>query len=306
MTTFPAHAVPEHAPQLRRVSDRRSLTSFLNPVTMTTDLWRLRGLIGQFALRSISERNRGSHLGLLWTVLQPLLMLAVYTFVFAVVWQAKWGAAESPHGTASFAITVFAGLLLFEVFGASAGQAPTTIVNNPNYVKKVVFPLEVLPIASVLVSTLLAGVSVGVLLLGKLLTGTEWLGGADARVSSTLHLFPLVLPAVMSLSAGVALGLAALGVFLRDIRPLVQGMLLQVLFFMTPIFYPIERVPEAFRAVLAWNPLAVIVESGRRTLVNGQTPDWVALGAVTLIGLVSLQMGYAVFMKAKRGFADVL
>jgi lipopolysaccharide transport system permease protein len=119
-------------------------------------------------------------------------------------------------------------------------------------------------------------------------------------------MFPAVLPALVSLSAGVALGLSALGVFLRDIRPLVQGMLLQVLFFMTPIFYPIERVPEAFRAVLAWNPLAVIVESGRRTLVMGAAPDWAALGVVTLVGLVVMQAGYAVFMKSKRGFADVL
>lgn len=273
---------------------------------MVSDFWRLRGLVAQFAVRSISERNRGSHLGLVWTVLQPLLMLAVYTFVFAAVWRVKWGDGGESQNTTTFALTVFAGLLLFEVFGSSAGQSPGLIVGNPNYVKKVVFPLEVLPVSTVIASTMLAGISVCVLLVGKMVTGTPWIGGADARVSSTLWQFPLVLPALITLSAGVALGLAALGVFLRDIRPIVQGMLLQVLFFMTPIFYPIERVPEAFRAVLAWNPLAVIVESGRRTLVSGESPDWTALGAVTVAGLVVLQLGYAVFMKSKRGFADVL
>lgn len=278
----------------------------LNPFSMAADLWRLRGLLAQFAVRSVSERHRGSHLGLLWTVLQPLLMLAVYTFVFAVVWRAKWGEGEAPQSTATFALTVFSGLLLFEVFGSSAGQSPGLIVGNPNYVKKVVFPLEVLPVSAVLASAMLAGVSLGVLLVGKMVMGAEWVGGAGARLSATLYLFPLVVPALVSLSAGVALGLAALGVFLRDIRPLVQGMLLQVLFFMTPIFYPIDKVPEGFRAVLAWNPLAVIVESGRRTLVMGQSPDWAALTAVTLFGLCVLQLGYAVFLKAKRGFADVL
>lgn len=273
---------------------------------MAADLWGRRALIWQFALRSVGERNRGSHLGLLWTVLQPLLMLGVYTFVFAVVWQAKWGLGEGGAGTSSFALTVFAGLLLFEVFGASVGQAPSLVVSNPNYVKKVVFPLEVLPVASVVAATLLAGISVCVLLTSKALLGAGAFGGEGARVSATLYMFPLVLPALVSLAAGVSMALAAVGVFLRDIRPLVQGMLLQVLFFMTPIFYPIERVPGAFRAVLAWNPLAVVVESGRRTLVMGRAPDWFALGVVTLAGLVVLQVGYAVFMKSKRGFADVL
>jgi lipopolysaccharide transport system permease protein len=310
---FDAHAIeatPEpadHGPalSLRAVSSRRSLLSLLNPVATARDLWRLRGLVGQFAVRNVAERNRGSYLGWVWTIIQPLLMLAVYTFVFAIVWQARWGGSVGDAKT-SFALTVFAGLILFDIFGSSVGASPSTIVNNPNYVKKVVFPLEVLPLSTVLAGLIISCVGVLVLIVGKAVLGGVWVGGIEARFSRTLPFFPLVLPSLLMLAAGVSLALSALGVFLRDIRPLVQGLVLQVLFFMTPIFYPVDRIPEWLRGILSWNPLAVIVESGRRTLVLGQYPDWTTLGITTLTSLCVLILGYACFMKSKRGFADVL
>jgi lipopolysaccharide transport system permease protein len=274
----------------------------LNPFRAASDLWEMRGLLGQFTARLLSERHRGSYLGLLWAILHPLLMLGVYTFVFAVVWQAKWGGTVG-NDKGSFALTLFAGLLIFDVFSAGVAPAPGLIVENPNYVKKVVFPLEVLPIAAVASSLALGSVGLCVLLLGKAIMGG---GESGPRVSPTLYMFPLLLPGLLALTAGVTLFLASLGVFLRDIRPLVQGLVLQVLFFMTPIFYPVERVPEWLRGVLAWNPLAVYVEAGRRTLVEGRAPDWPALAIITLVSLAVFQFGFAFFMKSKRGFADVL
>lgn len=301
MTVAPASSIDAEGRRpglvLRDPAARPGGLALLNPARMAARLWSLRGLVWQFSLRDIAARNRGTALGIVWLVVQPLLMLAVYTFVFAIVWSARWGVAPTENKV-QFALTIFAGLALFEVFGSAVSQAPVLIVFNPNYVKKVVFPLEVLPFAAVLASLKLGLVSLVVLVAGQAVTG----GG----VSRTLYLLPVVLVPLVCLTAGLTLLLAALGVFLRDIKPIVSGLVLNVLFFMTPIFYPLERVPEWLREALAVNPLAVIVESGRRVLVFGQMPDLAGLGIVTLVSLVVLQAGYAFFVKSKRGFADVL
>jgi lipopolysaccharide transport system permease protein len=292
--------------QHERLED--SWLALLNPWRTIRSLAKHRELLWQLATRAISERHKGSALGVVWLVAQPLLMLSVYTFVFSMVWKATWvvaGAASAQASTESastgmlaFASMVFAGLVVYEIFSTSVAASPVAIVQNPNYVKKVVFPLELLPLSHVVTSVLLCGVGVAVLLIGRLLMGEG--------ISRTVFILPCVVLPMALLASGVSFVLAALGTYFRDIRPIVQGVMLQVLFFMTPIFYPMERVPAWLREYLSLNPLASLVEQSRLVLVQGETPAWRSLALVTLIALVVFQLGYAFFMRAKRGFADVL
>lgn len=287
---------------LHRVGTVASLAHLLNPIHMVASLWLKRGLIWQFAMREVAARNRGSALGFLWTLLNPLIMLGVYTFVFAIVWEAKWaGAPESAaSGTMTFAVTLFCGLICFEIFSSSVNTSPGVIVNNPNFVKKVIFPLEVLPLAQLVASVTLFSISLIVLLLANIILRHTF--------STTLWALPLVLLPIVLLAAGFSYIFAALGVFLRDIRNLVQ-VGVQILFFMTPILYPaakMQKAPQWVQHILALNPLAGVFESARNVILHGLAPDWRALTIATVAGLVVLQLGYAFFMKSKRGFADVL
>lgn len=284
---------------MHRVGTTPSLASLLNPISMIASLWARRSLIWQFALREVAARNRGSALGMLWTLLHPLIMLGVYTFVFAIVWEAKWAGAPD-SSTMTFALTLFCGLICFEIFSSSVNNSPGVIVNNPNFVKKVIFPLEVLPLAQLVASVMLFGISLVVLLIAN--------GVLRGAFSATLWTLPLVLLPIVLLAAGFSYIFAALGVFLRDIRNLVQ-VGVQILFFMTPILYPaakMQKAPVWVQHVLAINPLAGVFESARNVTLHGLQPDWRALAVATCVGLVVLQLGYACFMKSKRGFADVL
>lgn len=279
-----------------RAGDRRPLVAHLNPVAMARGMWSRRELIAQFAHREVASRYRGSALGLFWTLAQPLLMLGVYTFVFAVVFESRWS-AESPASTAEFGLTLFTGLMLFQVFSQGVSRAPRLILDHPNYVKKVVFPLEALPVAALGATMFYAAVSLLVLVAGKVVIAPrfEW----------EALLYPLAFVPLVPMTLGLMWFLASLGVYLRDLTHVV-GVVLQVLMYMTPIFYPIDRVPEGIRGVLQLNPMTGIVETARRTLLWGQQPDWAMLGAQTVVALVVMQLGYAWFMKTKRGFADVL
>jgi lipopolysaccharide transport system permease protein len=272
------------------------LALLLNTSALASSLWQRRELIWQFTRRELVARNRGSQLGLAWNILHPFIMLAVYTFVFAVVWKARWGdgPAESPW---TFALAAFCGLILLEIFSATVGAAPMLIIWNPGFVKKVIFPLEILPIATLGCALILSLIGFIVIVAGNL-----FLSG---RVSATLYLFPLVLLPLLMLTMGVSWLVASLGVFLRDIKQVVT-VCLQILIFVTPIFYPLHRVPEGFRAVLQYNPFAALVDGARCTLLWGRQPDWPSLILVGAIGLIAMQLGYAFFMKSKRGFADVL
>ena len=285
--------------EMHRVGEVAGLGKLLNPFAMTANLWSKRSLIQQFAVREVAARNRGSALGIFWTLLQPLIMLAVYTFVFAVVWEAKWAGAPDAS-TMTFALTLFCGLICFDIFAASVNNSPGVIVNNPTFVKKVVFPLEVLPIAQLVAGIVLFGVSLCVLLIAN--------GVLRGGFSVTLWALPIVLLPIVLLAAGLSYVFAALGVFLRDIRNLVQ-VGVQILFFMTPILYPatkMEKAPIWVQHTLAMNPLVGVFESARGVVLYGQMPDWRAIIIATVVGAVVLQLGYAFFMKSKRGFADVL
>jgi lipopolysaccharide transport system permease protein len=268
----------------------------LNPLAAARNLWRHRALIAQFTRREIEGRYRGSFLGLLWSFITPLVMLLIYTFVFGVVFQSRWPQARTTSLN-EFAVILFAGLIVFNIFSECVLRAPGLVVGVPNYVKKVVFPLEILPITALGAALFHAGVSLLILLGAHLL-----IGGA---LSWTLLLLPLVLLPLLMLALGVGWLLASLGVYIRDIGN-VTGLLVQVLFFLTPIFYTAESVPEPFRGVLLLNPLSPVIEHVRRVTLWGELPDWGALSLGCLGGAAMMLLGYAWFRQTSKGFADVL
>jgi lipopolysaccharide transport system permease protein len=281
-------AVISHQPE--------SIWRYANPWRFVLQFVRLRNLVWQFTLREVQARYRGSYLGIVWAFITPFLMLIVYTFVFSVIFKARWqrSGAESVVG---FALTLFSGLIAFNMFSDCATRAPTLIAGNPNYVKKVVFPLEVLPVSVVASALIHSLISLSIVVIGMLVTSGKlyW---------TTLYL-PLVYLPLIAFTLGVSWLLASLGVFIRDIRNFVD-VLVRFLFFLTPIFYPLSAVPTTLRPLFGLNPLAAIVENFRRVVIWGQLPDWPWLGIVTLFSGVMMLGGYMWFMKIKRAFADVI
>lgn len=273
-----------------------SVLSYLNPIGMARNLWRHRDLIRQFTRREIEGRYKGSFLGLFWSFINPLVMLLIYTFIFGVVFKARWPNAKT-SSLSEFAITLFCGLIAFNVFGECLNRASMLVVGVPNYVKKVVFPLEILPISALGAALFHACVSLCILLVTNVLVlGTlHW----------TIVLLPLVILPLIFLSLALTWWLASLGVFVRDIGYTVV-LIVQVLFFLTPIFYAIENIPEPYRTLIGLNPLTPIVENVRRAILWGLAPDWAELTYwVVATGMLML-LGYAWFMKTKKAFADVL
>jgi len=269
---------------------------YLLPHVAPLAIWRHRSLVGQLTRRALAARFRGSMLGTLWSVILPLVMLTVYSFVFGVVFTPRWdlGPGVSRVG---YALVLFCGLIVFNVFSESVAAAPAAIVTNPGYVKKVVFPVEVLPVVNLAVAMTNALIGVGILLVGLLVF--------EHRFPVGLVYLPLTLAPLVMLSLGASWFLASMGVYVRDSTPLVTVML-QMLFFLTPLFYPISQVPPRFQVVMHLNPLTTIVDGGRRSLMYDLPPDWRWLGIVTAGSAVVMLLGYAWFMKTKPGFADVV
>ena len=282
---------------MREITQQQSSWKYLNSFSTLLGIWKGRDLLNQLVRRNIEVRYKGSMMGLVWMVVTPLVMLAVYTFVFGVVFKARWATAGFGDSKAAFALIMFCGMAVFNIFSESVSGSVGIVAGNPNYVKKVVFPLELLPVSSVLSACFFGLIWIGILLLGIVLFFHKF---CLAAVCLPLILMPLIL-----FSCGFAWFVASLGVFIRDLAHLI-GIILQVLYFMTPIFYSVEMVPESVRGILLLNPLTPIVQSARQVLIYNQLPDWHGLGIVTLLSMVVFQMGYFWFMKTKRGFADVL
>lgn len=263
---------------------------------MVASLWRNRQLILQMSKREVVGRYRGSVMGMAWSFFNPVLMLAVYTFVFSVVFQTRWGVAGEASKT-SFAILLFVGMIVHGLFAECANRAPSLILGNVNYVKKVVFPLEILPWVAMGSALFHAAISLLVLLVAQLVfhQSLPW----------TVVLFPLVLLPLLLATMGAAWFLAAIGVYLRDVSQTI-GIITTVLLFLSPIFYPISALPEQYRIWLHLNPLTFIIEEGRKTLVFGQMPDWSGWGVYMVVSVAIAWMGFWWFQKTRKGFADVL
>lgn len=225
----------------------------------------------------------------------PILMLLVYTFVFGTIFKARWGVSSLSSG--EFALALFTGLLTFNIFAESANRAPGLIVANQSLVKKVVFPLSVLPVMVVMSAMVQAVISLGVLLVGCLV------------IQGTLHwtvvFIPVVLAPVVIFALGFSWLLSSVGVFLRDIG---QGIVIvtTTLMFLTPIFYPVEALPEQYRAIAAASPIAVAVENMRLIVLWGKQPDWIGIMIGLASSMVMAAIGWLWFAKTRKGFADVL
>ncbi len=274
----------------------QSVRHYLNPIAMVRNLWHHRDLIRQFTRREIEGRYRGSFLGLFWSFVNPLVLLLIYTFVFGVVFAARWPNAKTDN-LSEFAITLFCGIIAYNLFSECVGRAATLVVGVPNYVKKVVFPLEVLPFSTLGAALFHSGVSLVILLVANLL-----ISGA---LQWTLVFLPLVILPLLLLCLGLSWFLASLGVFVRDINYTV-ALVIQVLFFLTPIFYAVENIPEPYRTVIGFNPLTPMVENVRRVVLWGLPPLWLELGFWIVATGLLMVLGYAWFMKTKKAFADVI
>lgn len=266
-----------------------------HPVRMLTGLASHRDLVLALVKREVIGRYRGSVFGLLWSFLNPVFMLAVYTFAFSVVFQARWHAGSDSK--TEFALILFAGLLVFNLFSECVNRAPGLIVGNANYVKKVVFPLAVLPWVVMGAALFHALVSLAVWLLFYL----AFFGVPPV----TALLFPLVILPLLFFTMGLTWLLASIGVYLRDVGQVVSVVTMALLF-MTPIFYPMSALPEAYRRFLQFNPLALVIEQVRDVLIWGRIPSAIAWVACLVVGLLVGSLGFAWFQKTRRGFADVL
>lgn len=265
------------------------------PREMVASLVRNRALINASIKREVLGRYRGSLMGVLWSFFNPVFMLAVYTFVFSVVFKARWsGGSDSKT---EFALILFAGLMVFSLFAECINRAPGLIMANANYVKKVVYPLEILP-----------WVALGAALFHMLVSLAVWLV-AYMIFFGVPHITVLYLPLVafplLLLIMGLSWALAALGVYLRDITQFI-GILTSVLMFLSPIFYPASALPEDYRGLLMFNPLTPVIEQAREVLFWGKAPDFEVLAIYLVVSSSLMWLGFAWFQKTRKGFADVL
>ena len=270
--------------------------SLLSPSGFFRNFWRHRNLIAQFSRREIDARYRGTNLGLYWSLVTPLILLLIYTFAFGAVFRMRWPNMQN-DGLAAFAVVLFCSLWSFNIFAECATRAPSLVLAVPNFVKRVVFPLEILAVAA-----LASALFHGAISLLVLLTGVWFVFGS---VPWTVLLLPIVAVPLIGMTLGVSWFLASLGVFLRDVGHAV-GLVVQVLLFTTPIFFPVEAVPDKYQPLIWLNPLTWIVEDVRRTVLWRQQPDWSSLAWRIPLSLAVMLCGYVWFMKSKRGFADVL
>jgi lipopolysaccharide transport system permease protein len=266
------------------------------PIAMFKSLWRNRQLIWQMTRRDISMRYRGSVIGLAWSFINPILMLLVYTFVFSVIFKARWTTSGNESKT-DFAIILFSGLIVFNLFSEIINRAPSLITSNSNYVKRVVFPLEILPWVALGSALFHTAISLFVLLLVQFVLhlSLPWTG----------IFFPLALLPLVFASMGFAWFLSALGVFLRDIGQ-ITGIFITILMFMSAVFYPVSALPEQYQGVLRLNPLVLIINESRKSLVLGELPDWISILIALLISLAIAFLGFWWFQKVRKGFADVI
>ena len=260
-----------------------------------TSLVKHRFVIGQLSRRAILGRYRGTVLGLFWSLFTPLVMLGVYTFVFGKVLEVRW--PDQGGGNLEFAAILFSGMIIHGILAECLTQASTLIASNPQYVKKVVFPLEALPWVTVISAFFQGLISTGVLVAYLLIV--------NGSLPGTAILFPLPLFSLTLVCIGIGWLIAATAVFLKDIAQL-TGILSTILFFMAPILYPKTALPEGFQNILYLNPITFVIEQFRSVVLWGEMPDWSGLGIYTAVALIFCWGSLVWFQRSRRGFADVL
>ena len=267
-------------------------TVVLNPLRIISDIWRHRYLLGQLIKRDVLLRYRGAMFGVLWIFLSPLLMLAIFAFIFGQIFQTRWPQQDSGL---PFWLLLYSGLITFNIFAETVSRAPVSVRGYPSFVKKIIFPVHILPVVP-LGAALVHGTFNFLILVAAL----AWVGSLHGQVM----LFPLLLLPVLLLALGLSWFVAAWGVFIKDMTQILP-VFVQMLMFLSPVFYPMSAVPAALRPVYHYNPLGIVIEASR-AVVTGQAFDWGAWGLTLGFCLVIAMLGYAFFQHSREEFADVL
>lgn len=257
-------------------------------------LYRHRALLWSFVKRDLLARYKGSTVGLFWSVIHPLIMLALYTFVFSSILKVRVGASE---GTEQFAIYLFCGLLPWNAFAEGLNRSTGVILENSNLIKRNIFPSEILPVYPVIAGIINELIGFAILLAALLLTGHS--------ISLVMLLLPAILLLQVVLTTGLAWIVAGTTVFIRDLGQML-GVLLTLGIFLTPIFYPPSVVPQGLRVFLTVNPMYALVEAYRSLILKGQLPAWESVAFLASIGAIVFLVGYRVFVRMQPAFADVL
>lgn len=266
-----------------------------SPRALAASLRDNAGLVRSLVVREVLGRYRGSMLGVLWSFLNPVFMLAVYTFVFGVVFKARWSAGTG--STAEFALALFIGLIAFNLFAECINRAPSLVLANANYVKKVVFPLEILPV-----------VGLGAAFFHALVSFLVWalfFALAFGLPPPTFAWLPVIVAPLLLITLGVSWLLASLGVYLRDVGQ-VTALFTTALMFLSPVFYPAASLPGRLQTLFRLNPLTPVIEMLRDAMMWGRSPSLFMLATSYAVGLVLAMLGFAWFQKTRKGFADVL
>lgn len=247
--------------------------------------------------RELAHRFTGSIFGRFWLILSPLIMLAIYAYFFGEILQAKWSLGPAKEGLTSFALMIFSGLILHQFFAECVARAPDLVLSNPNYVKKIIFPLEILPVVSLISVALQLLISVLILMLAYV--------AMHGLIHWTWLLIPFIFLPFVVMMAGIMWILASLGVFLRDLRQLMQ-FVATAFMFLSPVFYPMDRLSDGMQFLKFVNPLVIIIEQSRVVLFEGLMPDWFLMAGYYLVASVVAALGYYFFVRSKPAFADVI
>lgn len=285
----------DSSPPARRVTKAGGvgLLGFL--VRPIGEIVAYRSLLFELTKREILGRYRGASFGLFWSLASPFLLLCIYAFAFGTVMGGKWSQIES--GTASFAVVLFSGLIVHGFFAECFNRAPMLIVGNATFVKRVVFPLQILPWPVIVSALFHASMNTIVFLLLRF--------AMDGQFAWTIVLLPVVLAPLVILTAGVSWFMASFGVYFRDVIQ-VTGVVSMALLFLSSAMIPTEAAPAAYRWIFEWNPLSFIIDQAREVMLWGRFPDWVGLCEYLVCALLVAYAGRAWFAITRRGFADVL
>lgn len=270
-------------------------SSFLLNIAKSIVPWNHRSLIVALIKREIASRYKNSVVGLAWSLISPLFILIIYTVVFDKIFSVKWIGGNG--SSIEFSILIFIGIMVFGFFSESITRAPLLIIGNPNYVKKIIFPLEVLPLVTIGVASfhMLASLSVFLIFYCIAIGLPPW----------TVIFYPVVLLPTFLLTLSFSWVISAIGVFFRDVNHIISALILPLMF-MTPIFYPLSTLPPDLRKIIELSPLAQSIENARLVLYWGKVPSMALLITSTLMcGLFAI-LGFIFFQKSREGFADVL
>lgn len=268
--------------------------ALIAPFRWPASAWRARELLWELIRQDIAGRYRGSWLGLLWALVLPLFMLGMYVLVFGYFLQVRW---EGIHSQSGVALALYAGILVFNFFSEALTKAPGLVIANPSFVKKVVFPLDMLP--------LVALSAAGFHLLVGLAIWLAFFAALQGMPSWTLIWFPLIVLAMVPAMLGLSWAIASLVVFMRDIGQIVP-LALQALLFLSPVFYPLSLVPSGLRSFMYLNPLTYPIEAARQTMIMGEVPDLSGLGVYILASCLMAVVGYGLFQRLRHAFADFI